>query len=123
MKIALFAIVLALSSTAHAEEHQCTPEYVGQLRDDLLANEDVRKWTTNYLRPLCRAVNRGEDLSGKVLEKIGAKWLWEKTVGDTIDPKSLSRACRYIRSMGEELLTPEEDEKRIRSEIERCEKN
>jgi len=115
--LAFFAMYPALAQDA---PKQCTKEYLKELEDDLLANIDVRKWTTDYLRPACRGLQRAEDLTGKHVGPYGGKWLWDKTFGKVIDPDVLSRSCKYLRKVGERLLTPEEDEARIRKEIDRC---
>lgn len=119
-----FLILLALTaSLAFGQEkpaRECSPSYIAEIEDDLQANKDMRRWTTDYLRPACRGIQRTEELAGKYIAPYGGKWLWDKTLGDYLDPTLTSQTCRYFRKLGEQILTPEQDEKRLQSELKRC---
>lgn len=114
--------LLALFFPAVAQEkaQECTKEYVQELDEEALANADMRRWTTDYLRPACKAVQRTEEIAGKILTPLGGKWLWDRTLGDYVDPQLSSKTCKYIRKLGEQILTPDEDAERIKKELERC---
>lgn len=124
--LALFTIP-ALAQEAPKEPQKepdkvCTRDYLRELDDDLQANKDMRRWTTDYLRPACRAIRRTEDISGKVFKMFGVDKLWDATAGKyiSIDPQLTSQTCKYVRKLGEKLLTPEEDETKLQREIARC---
>jgi hypothetical protein len=39
----------------------------------------------------------------------------------TVDPKALSKMCKWFRKTGESILVPQEERDRIAGEIARCE--
>lgn len=121
VRVLVAVLLLLCASAAHAEkpEVQCTREYVRELEHDLEANTEVRKKFIGPLRAACKVIDKGEGVVGDVLKWFGIDEFAKKIILE-MDPKVLSNTCRYIRKRGQDILSPDKEEERIKAELVRC---